>query len=101
MESMLQVKSNFPSRSRRAPKYPTLLCGLIAGKKDEDGGDLGAPEDSLCAELFHLLLWHNGGDKRSPARIWGYCVNSNALFDGKAGKGPGEADDSCFGRGVG
>ena len=41
-----------------------------------------------------------GGDKRSPDRILGYCVNSNALFDGEAGKGPGKADDSCFGRGA-
>jgi hypothetical protein len=97
--------SDWHLASGGAVNFPGDVAGLIAGKEDENRGDLGglggAAEDSLRAELFHLLLGHSGRDKWSPHRTWGYGVDANALLDGKAGKRTGEADDGCFGRGIG
>ena len=97
--------SHWHLTSGGAVNFPGDVAGLIAGEEDEDGSDLGglsgSPEDSLRAELFHLLLGHSGRDKWSPDRTWGYGVDAHALLDGKAGKRAGAADDGCFGRRVG
>src|ERR1700730_4511472 len=68
----------------RAVNFARDIAGLVAGQEDKNRSELGrlsgSPEYRLGAELFFLLFWQRGGNKRSPDRTRSYGVDPHALF---------------------